>query len=180
MKKWTALLVALLLPFAAASAQTYTASTYYTIDYPDTLTLDDTSYKSDSTEDYLWLFLLDGGTYYIDASISTADGYEGFSLFNATEEEKQAYLDDSLADFADQNATFADIITTDGGIPFYVFSMKDSDGPYYFAETIANGSSISFCCYYEDISATPDAPLLSHLKTVLKTFRPVTQSAGDA
>ena len=173
MKKWVAALVALCLPLVAF-AETYTAGGYYTIDYPEAYTLDDTSYTDESTEDNLWLFLLDGETYLIDASVATVEGYEGFSLIGATDEEKQQYVETTLDSFAGQNAVLADTLTAASGVPFYVFSMEDSDGPYYYAETILNGTSAYFYCYYDDTTRAPDAALMADLKTVLQTFRPAT------
>ncbi len=177
MKKPAALLLALCLAFtlpAAAFAATYSAGGYYTVDYPDALTLDDTSYADENTEEDVWLFMLSGDDYLIDASINTVDDYAGFSLYDATEEEKQAYLAEVADTFADKGATLVDTVMPESGIPFYIFSMEDSDGPYYFAETIANGASVSFCCYYDDAGAALDEPLLNHLKEVLVTFRPTT------
>ena len=173
MKKLAALSLALLmaLSLTAASAQTYMAGNYYTIDYPDTLTLDDTSYTDENTEDNTWLYMLEGDSYLIDASISTASGYEGFSLYNASEADRQSYVDDTLDAYADDNATLADTLTV-GDVPFYIFSMEDSDGAYYYAETLANGASINFCCYYNDAGATPDETLLKNLEAVLATFKP--------
>lgn len=178
MKKLAAFSLALLmaLSLTAASAQTYMAGNYYTIDYPDTLTLDDTSYTDENTEDNTWLYMLEGDSYLIDASISTASGYEGFSLYNASEADRQSYVDDTLDAYADDNATLVDTLTV-GNVPFYIFSMEDSDGPYYYAETLANGASINFCCYYNDANATPDEALLKNLEAVLTTFKPA--SAGN-
>lgn len=173
MRKLAALSLALLLTLSltVASAQTYTAGTYYTIDYPDTLTLDDTSYTDENTEDYTWLFMLSADDYLIDASISPADGYEGFSLYNASDADRQAYVDDTLDTYADDKAALVETLTVDGDIPFYIFSMEDSDGVYYYAETLANGASINFACYYNDASTPLDDTLLGNLKTVLTTFR---------
>ena len=74
---------------------------------------------------------------------------------------------------ADDQAELVQSLELDSGIPFYIFSMEDSDGPYYYAETIANGSSLNFCCYYADTNVLDDA-LLGKLITLLKTFKPVT------
>lgn len=184
MKKLAALSLALLmtLGMTIASAETYTAGSAYTIDYPDTLTLDNTSYTDESTTDYTWLFMLSNDDYLIDASISPATGYEGFSLYNASDADKQAYLDDTLEAYADDNIVLVDTLTVDTDIPFYVFSMEDSDGVYYYAETLANGNSLNFSCYYNDGEATLDDTLLANFEAVLTTFRrpETTTSATDA
>jgi len=183
MKKLAALSLALLmtLSLTVASAATYTAGNAYTIDYPDTLTLDNTSYTDESTSDYTWLFMLSNDDYLIDASISPATGYEGFSLYNASDADKQSYVDDTLDAYYDANAVLVDSLTVDGNIPFYVFSMEDSDGVYYYAETLANGNSINFSCYYNDGNAALDDTLLANFEAVLKTFRrPDTTNTTDS
>jgi hypothetical protein len=182
MRKMAALLLAVLMALALpalAFAATYTASGYFTIDYPDTMELDDTSYTNENTEDDAWLFMLSGDGYLVDVSISTVEEYAGFSLYSATDEEKEAYVAEVQDTFADNSATLVGTLslgdeTTENVIPFYVFSMEDSDGPYYFAETIANGASLNFCCYYEDATAALDDALLENLNAILGTFRPVT------
>lgn len=179
MKKLAAFALALALLFTTAAAETYTAGGYYTVDYPDTLTLDDTTYQSDSTDTSTWLFMLLGDDYLIDASMSVVDEYAGFSLTDATDAEKQAYLAEVLASFADQSPALVGTVTAGSGVPFYLFSMEDSDGEYYYAETILDGNSVNFCCYYYDATVVPDTMLLSNLKTVLSTYTPV-ESAVSA
>ena len=178
MKKLAALTLALLLTMSltAACAQTYTAGNWFSVDYADSLTLDDTSYTGDNTDDYRWLFTLSDDTYLIDASLNTAEGYEGVSLYSATADDRDAYVQDTLDAFADDQAELVQTVELDNGIPFYIFSMEDSDGPYYYAETIANGNSLNFCCYYADANTALDDALLGKLVTLLKTFKPVTSA----
>ncbi len=171
MKKFMAVLLALALLCGVAAAETYTAGHYYTIDYPDALSLDDSSYTDDNTDTSTWLFMLLGDDYLIDASVSTVEEYAGFSLQGADETQKQDYINEVMSTFADQTPALADTFTAADGVPFYVFSMEDSDGQYYYAETIISGESMNFCCYYYDASTAPDAALLSALKTVLSTYR---------
>lgn len=178
MKRLAALALALLLALSAASAvaQTYTAGQFYTLDYPDDLTLDNETYTEDTTEDYIWLFLLSGDIT-IDAALTPAEGYEGVNLYEATEEQRQAYLDDMLDLYADDSAAYVDTLTSVGGYPFYIYSMEDSeDGPYYYAETLIQGTSVNFCCYYNDESAGLDQDLLDSFMTVLATVRPVDEA----
>ena len=172
MKKLVALSLALLLVLSltVASAEAYSAHGYYTIDYPATLTLDDTSYTDENTTDDIWLFMLSDDAYLIDAYITKLDDYAGFSLYSATDAEKETYVKDTLDAYADQNAALADTLVTAEGIPFYVYAMEESDGVYYFAETIANGASINFCCYYDDAKKPLDSALLTNLEAVLSTF----------
>lgn len=175
MKKLAALALTLLLALSltAAYAQTYTAGTYYTVEYSDDLTLDNTSYTEDNTEDSSWLFMLSNDQYIIDAGIDVADGYEGFSLYNASEADRAAYQEDMLDAYADENIKLIQTLDLPSGVPFYIYSIEDSDGDYYYAETIANGNSVNFCCYYADAGVALDDALLANLVKVLNTFQPV-------
>lgn len=166
------LLLVLSLGLTAAVAETYTAGSYYTIEYPDTLTLDNTSYTDESTEESTWLFMLEGDDYLIDAAIGAVEGYEGVSLYSATDEVRETYVADTLDAFSDENPALADTLETASGVPFYIYSMEGSDGAYYFAETIANGVSVNFYCYYHDSELPLDSDLLTAFEDVLSTFKP--------
>ena len=177
MKKLASILLALTLCLtltaALAETTTYTASTYYTVEYPSEMQLDDTSYTSENTDTYTWLFMLNSDTIVIDASMEQVEEYAGFSLFNATDEEKQAYLEEVADSYADYNCEYVDMFeTTANQIPFYVFRMEDSDGPYYYVETIANGTSLYFCVSNID-GTEPDETLLSEATAVLQTLTPL-------
>jgi len=174
MKKLIAVLLSLsmLLTLSAAAAASYTAGDYYTVDYPETMTVDDESYTDENTEDDLWLFMLVGDDYLIDAGLTTVEVYEGFSLYNATDAQKADYIAEALETFADSNPSLVDIVDSQSDIPFYIYSLEDSDGMYYYAETISNGVSVYFCCYYYDAETLPDATLLRNLESVLTSFRP--------
>ena len=125
MKKLAALSLALLfaLGMTAAAAETYTAQGFYTIEYPEGLTLDNTSYTDESNDDNVWLYLLTNDDYMIDAYITKLDEYTGFSLYSATESERENYVTDTLDDYADYAASLVETVTTAEGIPFYVYSM---------------------------------------------------------
>ena len=92
MKKGAFVLLALslILCVAAASAQPYAAGAYYSIDYPDSFTLDNASYTDQSTEENQWLFMLTGNDCLIDAAATTVEDYKGFTLADATSTEKSA------------------------------------------------------------------------------------------
>ncbi|MDD3213894.1 MAG: hypothetical protein PHY64_09470, partial [Eubacteriales bacterium] len=113
------------------------------------------------------------------AAMTAVEDYKGFTLSDATAEEKSAYVAEVMATFADKKPTLADIADTDAGIPFYIFLMTDSDGPYYYAETIVGGTSLDFCCYYYDVTLLPDNALLADLETVLRTLRLTGGSDSD-
>jgi hypothetical protein len=144
MKKLIAVVLSLSILFtlSAAAAASYTAGDYYTVDYPEALTVDDESYTDESTEDDLWLFMLVGDDYLIDAGLTTVEAYEGFSLYSATDAQKADYIAEALETFADSNPSLVDIVNAQSDIPFYIYSLEDSDGVYYYAETITNGVSV--------------------------------------
>ena len=173
MKKLAALSLALLfaLGMTAAAAETYTAQGFYTIEYPEGLTLDNTSYTDESNDDNVWLYLLTNDDYMIDAYITKLDEYTGFSLYSATVSERENYVTDTLDDYADYAASLVETVTTAEGIPSYVYSMQESDGAYYYAETISNGMSVNFCCYYNDAALPLDDTLLGNLHDVLASLR---------
>jgi hypothetical protein len=181
MKKLVALTLAVLLVLSAtfASAATYSAGNYYTLDYDDSLTLDHTTYNGDTTDDYIWLFMLYNEMYMVDAALEPAPGYEGVSLYEADEDAREAYVAETLDTFADSNAAYVDALTSVSGYPFYVYSMEDSDGVYYYGETIISGTSVNLCCYYFDTAAKLDDTLLEAFERLLITIRPV-DTAGDA
>ena len=175
MKKLTALLLTLCLLFSVALAEEtteYVAGSYFAITYPTAMTLDDTTYDDETSDGYEWLFILYDQTHVIDACMETVADYAGFSLYSATDDEKQAYIDEALDSFADENCEYVDnFATTANQIPFFIFKMESEDGPYYYIETIANGASISFSVYYFDDGALDDE-LLTFAVQVLSTFKP--------
>ena len=182
MKKLVALTLAAMLAFSlsAACAATYTAGQYYTLDYPDGMTLDDASYTADTTDDYIWLYMLYDGTMVVDAALEPATGYEGVSLYEASQTERDAYVQDTLDAYADVNAVYVDEVTSVSGYPFYIYSMEDSDGLYYRAETLIDGTSVNLCAYYRDATVALDEALLNTLMEVLITVRPVDEAATAA
>lgn len=182
MKKLAALSLALMLVLSLtlASAETYQAGEYYKIDIPDTTALDDVSYVAENTPEYSWLFMLVSDQWLIDATFSLAEGYEGASLYNASSDDVDAYVDDTLDAYADRQITLVDTLSLDNGIPFFIYSMDDGDGAYYYAETIIDGRSFNFSAYYNDAELPLDTALLNNLQQVLKTFEPVTQAAPAA
>lgn len=177
MKKKMAILLALALVFAlsTAAADAYLVAGYYTIEYPDTLQLDSETYSLDNTEDDIWVYLLENDDYIIDAYLTATGIYEDFSLTGADESGIAEYLEEAMTSFDEQNPSLADVFTANSGTVFYIYSMSDSTGPYLFAETIEDGISINFICYYFDATAEADAALLEALETVLVTYVPVTE-----
>ena len=180
-KLLAALLVSAFALGASAGAETYAAGGYYTIDYPDSMVLDNTAYTDDSTEDTQWLFLLSGDDYLIDAALTSVPDYAGFTLSAATDAEKADYIAEVINTFADSSPSLMTIVNSQSGVPFYVFSFTDDQGGYYYAETIADGMSVNFCCYYFEASTPPDTELMTNLINVLSTYRPMAaESTEDA
>lgn len=176
MKKLLAVLLSLsmALAMAAAGADTYTVNAHYTVEYPDTMVMDDTAYADENTQNNAWLFMLEGEGFLIDAYLTTLENYDpDFSLSAADEDGIQAYLDEVMDAFSSRSPVPAGSVTTDGGIPFYILRLVDSDGPYLYAETIENGVSVNFICYYVDGVSEPDAALLSTLEALLYTLTPI-------
>lgn len=182
MKKLLAsvLAAAVLCAAAAACAATYNAGTYYTLDYDDSFTLDDTTYTDESHASYTWLFRLFDAQMTIDASWDYASGYAGVNMYEMNAPEREAYVADMLALFADNNAAYVDDITSVSGYPFYIFSIEGDEGAYYYAETLINGDSASLCAYYQNEFAMLDDALLETLEEVLITIRPVEEQTGDS
>ncbi len=174
MKKIVALTLAALLVFSIgfASAATYTAGKYYTMDYDaHAFLLDDTSYTEENTDDYKWLYMLYDDNMVIDAVLVPAYGYEGVNLYECDEDEREAYVAVTLESFSIYNAVYVDSLTSVSGYPFYIFSMDEGDGPYYYGETIIGGTSVTLTGYYDD-GAAPDDALLEALEELLITIRP--------
>ena len=163
-------LIAILVFAACAAAASYTAGEYYTVTYPDTMRLDDTTYVDENTQDYQWLFTLTGSGVMIDAYWSVMDEYQDFSLSHAGNAQRLAYLNDVAATFADEDPQLVETVASQGGLQFYVFLMTDLQGSYYYAEVIENGVCASFLCYYA--YGDPDAALLETLETLLRSVGP--------
>lgn len=173
----TALLLALMLALpCAAGAETHTVEGLYSVEYEDGLTLDTTTYLLDRTDTYTWLFMLYGDEYTIDASMTKLEGYDGFSLYNATEEQRASYASDTLQALSDYDAELLStmsVVYEGAEIPFYIFSCKDENGAYLMGETIAGGYALDFYCYYEDGARSADDALTQRLVSLLQSFTPV-------
>ncbi len=173
MRKWIAVLLSLfmMLSLATACAVSYTAGDYYAIEYPVGLRIDNTSHTAESTADNTWLFMLGDNEYVIDAYVTRLNDYDpDFNLSTADDAGKQAYADEVSATLADEHPTFLNAITAKSGTVFYLFHMEDDQGSYLYAETIRNGLSMNFFCYYFDPDAGPDVALRETLESILYTF----------
>ena len=163
------LLLLLLTPHALAGE--FTAAGLFTVTYDDSLTMDDVSYQYETTDLYRWFFVLYGDDFVIDANTEWMELFDGVSLHTATQEERDAYLQD-MADYYPEASYLQTITATHSGIPFYVFRFESDEGPFLLAETVVNGYAIDFYAYYYDESQAPDDALMEALTALLQTFTP--------
>ena len=142
-------LIFILLLCLSAQAAEYTPNGVFRIEYDETqLTLDDTTYKGDSTATYQWLFLLHDENNVLDISTETIKEYEGVTLYTADDAVLRRYQQDVLDAFSDKNAVFVtQRIVSDLRIPFFIFRLQDEEGTYYLAETVINGQVFDFQSY---------------------------------
>ncbi len=169
----TLLLLTLCTP---ALAVTYNAGNIYTIQYDAALwQLDDMTYSTEATDEYVWLFMLYNAEtdVLIDASIEKIPEFEGLTLFMADEAQRSEYLKATLDAFQDQEIRhIATIMPTTLEIPFYVYELSDEEGSFVYAETIVNGNAIIFNAYHGRTTQSSEA-LKPALEEILLTFAPV-------
>lgn len=146
--RFLSLIFALLLCLPAQAAE-YRPNGVFRIEYDETkFTLDDTTYKADSTATYQWLFLLHDENNVLDVSTETIKEYEGVTLYTADDAVLRRYQQDVLDAFSDKNAVFVtQRIVSELRIPFFIFRMQDEEGTYYLAETVINGQVFDFQSY---------------------------------
>lgn len=178
MKKLLSLLLALLLLTAAglACAEEYNANGIFTITYDENLyQFDNRTYLSENTDQYVWLFMLyqPQEDVVVDVCMEYLEEFEDLTLFTAPAEDRQKYVNATLDAFTDQNIKLLDTLTvSDYDIPFYVYSLEDSNGGYLIAETVVSGWGIQFSAYHQDSKDLDDA-LLKVLEEIMTSFRPV-------
>lgn len=181
MKKISTLFVAILLALsltcgALAAGVTFTTK-YFTLDLPENWIVD-TEKLEDLSEQGIELLGYFSGPKDIDLTVSACliyyDDLKDISLWNAGEQDIEAYKDSILEDFADEQPEFLEIITVNN-VPFVLVRCTDEDGTYVYADTITNGYSIQFQVYLADEEnfhpITDEA--IEQFKTILATFKPV-------
>ena len=160
----------------AATLSKHTVPGLYSVSYDATaFSLDNQSFLDENNDDYTWLFMLTGDEYEFDADMTKLEGYDGLSLFSATDEQKSAYLQDTLDALSDYEASLATTVEAIAGnvtIPFYVYSCVNDEGPYLLAETVAQGYALDFYTYYLDGDRAVDDALQQSLRDLLLTFEP--------
>lgn len=172
----TIAVISLCLCTPTALARTYTAKDCFSISYDDAVyTLDDTTYSNENTsQNAHWFFIIYNDEMMIDASAELLTDYAGQSLPGANEAVLAAYVDDMLDVYSDENAALVTSVKAGSqGIPFYIFSYTNEDGPYLMAETVLNGYALQFMTYYNDADLPVDDRLTQSLITLLDTFESV-------
>lgn len=159
---------ALCLAAVSVSASTYTAEGLFSFDYPDHWIVDNRTYTGDNTEDYTWIADVYDDDYYMTVSIEMVDGFEGFSLFRASEQEAEHYTQDILDSYEAYHPEYLDTWTS-AGVPFVVISLVEDDALFVEALTIANGCEIRF-----SISDADDdrQSATQALKEIVDSFQP--------
>ena len=115
----------------------------------------------------------------IEAALEYFESLDGISLWDAGEEDFQAYVDMILEEFAEDGAVVLDPVNANG-IPFIIIRCEDDDGEYLYAETVTNGYVLSFYAYALDWDSNYLPLEEKHLDTfreILSTFQPNTQQA---
>ena len=180
MKKFIALLLCVLMCAASCSALAveYNANNIFTITYDEnTYAIDNSSYLEENTSEYIWMFMLynEQADAVVDVAMEALPEFAGLSLFSATAEERNAYVEATLDIFSDANIKLLDTITvSDLQLPFYIYSLEDENGAYLTAETLVNGWAINFSTYHMATSDA-DSALLNVLEEIVTTFQPVTE-----
>lgn len=180
MKKFLALLLCVILCTAACSAMAaeYNANNIFTITYDENAyAIDAATYLEENTDEYIWLFMLykEEADAVVDVSMEALPEFADLSLFSATAEERNAYVEATLDIFSDAGIKLMDTITvSDLQIPFYIYALEDENGAYLTAENVVSGWAINFSTYHMATADADDA-LLNVLEEIVTTFQPVTE-----
>lgn len=151
MKKILSVLLSFLVALSACSAlgeAVYSASGLFSIVYPDGMTIDDQTYREDSTPDSIWLLMLYNDQSTVDVVMDNlGPGYEDFSLSGADSREREAYESDLLDTFSGLNIQLLGTLDSKDGTLFELYSYINFGALSYAAETVRNGWAIQFQCY---------------------------------
>ena len=161
------LLLCLMLAVAPVLAESYTVTGLYTITVPEGFTLDNRTYFDEDG----WLFMLTSDTALVEAWRDRTPYYDNLTMINPSPEDMSRFQSIFEDDFQDMSPSYVETVTTPDGVTFLIYTLKDTIGSYYNAETAFSGYGISFNVSYLD-NATPDNALLLILKDLLQTLRP--------
>ena len=178
MKKLVSLLLCVLLCALSCTALAveYNANNIFTITYDEeAYAFDNQTYLNENTSTYSWMFMLyqEALDVVVDVEMEYVEEFRDLTLFSATAEERSRYMAATLDSLSDQNIQLVDTFTiSDLNIPFYLFSMTDSDGSYLTAETVVGGWIINFSTYHTE-NPNADEALLSVMEEIVTTFAPI-------
>ena len=182
MKRLLSLVFALALALSAvccaAVAEKTFKTAYFTITLPSGWDFDteDAEVYEDGDE-YLGLFGEDKETGIIVFTYKMYyEDYKDVSLWNADKAELDAYIEDLLYEFSDDDPEYLGTVMA-GRIPFVLIKGTDEDGEYLYAETMTNGHVIMFDCFVLDGDGENQYPFtqkyMDKIKSILETFQPV-------
>ena len=174
-----ALALAMSVVCGAAAAEKTFKTDYFTLKLPNGWDYDteDAGVDEDGDE-YLGLFGEDKDIGIIVFTyMMYYEDYKDVSLWNADKAEMNAYIEDLLYQFSDDEPEYLDTVMA-GKIPFVLIKGTDEDGEYLYAETMTNGYAIAFDCYVFDEDGENQYPFtqkyVNQIKSILETFQPVT------
>ena len=166
--------------WAAADDGVLFETEYYTLTLPDNWKIDlDDLEEDDKFEELGFMYAREDDGLAIEAALEYFESLDGISLWDAGEEDFQAYVDMILEEFAEDGAVVLDPVNANG-IPFIIIRCEDDDGEYLYAETVTNGYVLSFYAYALDWDSNYLPLEEKHLDTfreILSTFQPNTQQA---
>ena len=179
MKRLISLAVAavLMLSAAFAAAEGVTFSTpYFTMELPDGWIIETDDLDKKEGEETLGYFgSPDQIGLVCGAYLVYYEELKDFALWNASEEEVNAYTEVLMEEFEDSNPELIGILTADK-IPLVMIRMHDDDGDFLYVDTVTNGYAIQFEISVTDSEGEKFYPItdeyIEQVKTILATFKP--------
>ena len=103
------------------------------------------------------------------------EDWKDTSLWNATDEELEEYIDVTLKDFEADNPQYLGIVEA-GRIPFVLFKGTDQYGEYLYVDTMTNGCAVLFYIYRSELGTDASFPLsdedVETLTKIFESFKP--------
>ena len=163
----------------SANAAVYAPSeNSFSFAYPDEWLVDTLTYEATNTDKSLWLcdFHMNGCIIELDIE-NFADLYGTMSLFCADQAQTELYRQDIIDSYESYGESIEcletyEAVFENARIPFLIFQVTGSEnGDFYYADTLANGWSITLYAY-DDTEKTLAPECLEYLKTLLRGFTP--------
>lgn len=128
--------------------------------------IDTQTYAGENTEDYRWIGMIseDGESgLCVDVEMQYVPSLAGYRLFEAEQDEIDAYALDIIASAETEGAKYIETVFTDAySIPFVMLLASDQYGSFYYAETVANGWTISMFAYAYQSAESENFRALTH------------------